>query len=56
MLGKAGGRRNADCEFSVKLAMNVVISSDREDVFLTGFPLFSLGLSRKTDKRLVNYL
>lgn len=54
MLGKAGGRRNRGCEFRVKLVMDVVISSDREDVFLTGFPIFSLDLVRKTEKRLVN--
>lgn len=54
MLGKAGGKRNTGCEFSVKLVMNVVISCDREDVFLTGFPSFSLDLGRQTEKRLVN--
>ena len=54
MLGKAGGRRNTGCEFIVKLVMNVVISSDREDVFLTGFLIFSLDLGRKTEERLVS--
>lgn len=54
MLRKAGCRRNTGCEFGVKLVMNLVISSDREGVFLNGFPIFSLNLGRNTEKRLVN--
>lgn len=57
VLRKAGGRRNTGCEFSVRLVMNtvLVISSDREDIFLTGFPSLSLGLGRNTERILVSY-
>lgn len=54
MLGKAGGRRNTGCEFSVRLVLAVVMGADRAGVFRTGFPVFSLDLGRKTERRLAN--
>lgn len=42
MLGKAGGRRNSGCEFSVRLVLEVVMGADGGGVFLTGFSVLIL--------------